>query len=74
MSATSPIEASASKVLDGVRLTADEALTLYREAELTDLAMLADTVRRRFHDDDVVTYIIDRNINPTNVCITDCGF
>ncbi len=65
---------SLTKILDGDRLSPEEALALYRESELTELAMLAGIVRQRFHDDGVVTYIIDRNINPTNVCITDCGF
>ncbi|MDP6423908.1 MAG: cyclic dehypoxanthinyl futalosine synthase [Planctomycetota bacterium] len=68
------LERTINKVLDGERLTFDEGLTLYREAELTTLGMLGDAVRRRFHDDGVVTYIIDRNVNPTNVCITDCTF
>ncbi|MFQ5506439.1 MAG: cyclic dehypoxanthinyl futalosine synthase, partial [Planctomycetota bacterium] len=72
-------QASTKKVLDGVPLDPDEALELYRGAELPALGMLADEVRRRLHDRDghenpVVTYIIDRNINPTNVCVTDCGF
>ncbi|HJP00253.1 MAG TPA: CofH family radical SAM protein, partial [Planctomycetota bacterium] len=31
-------------------------------------------VRRRLHPEGIVTYIVDRNINPTNVCVTDCGF
>ena len=35
---------------------------------------MADSVRRRLHPDNRVTYIVDRNINPTNVCLTDCGF
>ena len=68
------LEASIHKVLDGKRLEPDEGLRLYREAELTTLAMLADEVRRRRHPDGVVSYIIDRNINPTNVCVTDCTF
>ncbi|MAE76105.1 MAG: dehypoxanthine futalosine cyclase [Planctomycetes bacterium] len=68
------LERTINKVLDGERLTFDEGLTLYQEAELTTLGMLGDAVRRRFHDDGVVTYIIDRNVNPTNVCITDCTF
>ena len=39
-----------------------------------DFGRLADLVRRRKHPENRVTYIIDRNINPTNVCLTDCGF
>ncbi|MCL4149583.1 UNVERIFIED_CONTAM: hypothetical protein GTU68_028944 [Idotea baltica] len=38
------------------------------------LGELADAVRKRKHPHNRVTYIVDRNINPTNVCVTDCGF
>ena len=68
------VSALAAKVLDGVRITPDEALTLHRQADLATLAYLADEVRWRKHPEPVVTYIVDRNLNPTNVCITDCGF
>ena len=37
-------------------------------------AALADAERWRQHPENVVTYIIDRNINYTNVCVADCGF
>ncbi len=49
-------------------------LDLYEHAPLLELAALADAERYRHHPDDVVTYIIDRNINYTNVCVADCGF
>ncbi len=49
-------------------------LDLYRRAPLLELGELADAVRWRRHPDPVVTYIIDRNINYTNVCVADCGF
>ncbi|HHI81474.1 MAG TPA: dehypoxanthine futalosine cyclase [Planctomycetes bacterium] len=66
------------KVLDGLPLTPDEGLELYLNAETSTLGLLADEVRRAKHppeeEGEVVTYIIDRNINPTNVCVTDCGF
>ena len=51
-----------------------EALELYERASLLELGDLADRVRWRLHPDPVVTYIIDRNINYTNVCVADCGF
>ncbi|HVE79332.1 MAG TPA: cyclic dehypoxanthinyl futalosine synthase, partial [Gemmatimonadaceae bacterium] len=41
---------------------------------LLELGMLADAVRRRLHPEGLVTYIIARNINYTNVCVADCGF
>ncbi len=68
------LAASINKVLDGLPLDPEEGLELYLEAELPILGMLADRVRKRFHDDGIVTYIVDRNVNPTNVCVTDCGF
>lgn len=49
-------------------------LDLYERAPLLELGMQADAVRRRLHPGDVVTYIVDRNINYTNVCVADCKF
>ena len=49
-------------------------LELYERADLLELGSLADTERWRLHPDPVVTYIIDRNINYTNVCVADCQF
>ena len=49
-------------------------LELYEKASLLELGRLADTERYRHHPEEVVTYIIDRNINYTNVCVADCGF
>jgi cyclic dehypoxanthinyl futalosine synthase len=51
-----------------------EFLELYEKADLFELGRLADAERWRHHPDPVVTYIIDRNINYTNVCVADCGF
>lgn len=62
------------KVLSGGRLSPAEGLYLHEHADLNLLGSLADQVRRRWHPRPVVTYIVDRNVNPTNVCITDCGF
>lgn len=49
-------------------------LDLYERAPLLELGRLADAERYRHHPDEVVTYIIDRNINYTNVCVADCKF
>jgi cyclic dehypoxanthinyl futalosine synthase len=62
------------KVFGDERLDAGEALFLHESADLPTLGRLADAVRRRKHPESVVTYIVDRNVNPTNVCVTDCGF
>jgi cyclic dehypoxanthinyl futalosine synthase len=64
----------AQKVRAGDRLDADEALTLYRNAALPLLGRLADEVRARKHPEGLVTYIIDRNVNYTNVCVAKCTF
>jgi cyclic dehypoxanthinyl futalosine synthase len=64
----------AAKVTAGERLSAPEALELYRRAPTRLLGRLADAVRERKHPDRVVTYIIDRNVNYTNVCVAKCSF
>ncbi len=64
----------ADKVRAGERISAEEALLLHEQADVLTIGELADEVRRRKHPERLVTYIVDRNINPTNVCITDCGF
>jgi cyclic dehypoxanthinyl futalosine synthase len=52
----------------------EEGVRLLREAPLFGLGRAADDVRRRLHPDGVVTYIVDRNINYTNVCACGCSF
>jgi cyclic dehypoxanthinyl futalosine synthase len=54
--------------------TVAEGARLLREAPLLALGRAADAVRRRLHPDGVVTYIVDRNINYTNVCACGCSF
>jgi cyclic dehypoxanthinyl futalosine synthase len=62
------------KVLDGGRISPGETLQLGRTLTLPELGALADAVRRRKHPNRTVTYIIDRNINYTNVCNVYCTF
>jgi cyclic dehypoxanthinyl futalosine synthase len=69
-----------ARVLDGARISADEAKQLYF-APLTELGELADARRRQLkgaaydgRGNEIVTYIIDRNINYTNVCNVYCKF
>ena len=64
----------ADKVRAGERIGADEALALYRHAPTPVLGQLADLLRQRKHPGPIVTYIIDRNVNYTNVCIAECNF
>ena len=68
------IERIADKVRAGGRVDAAEALDLYRHAPTPLLGQLADMVRARKHPDGIVTYIIDRNVNYTNVCVARCNF
>ena len=68
------MEAIAAKVLAGERVNRAEALDLYRHATTHVLGHLANTIRARRHPDRVVSYIIDRNVNYTNVCVARCNF
>jgi cyclic dehypoxanthinyl futalosine synthase len=68
------IDRVAAEVEAGVRLTPEAALTLYRHAPTPLLGQLADRVRAAKHPGRVVTYIIDRNVNYTNVCVAKCNF
>ncbi len=51
-----------------------EALFLLREADLLAVGKLADSVRKRKHPHNRVTFVIDRNVNYTNVCQSQCKF
>ena len=63
------------KAFAGERLSREEALRLWREVPLNELAEQADRLRaEKVADKDVVTWQIDRNINTTNVCISGCRF
>jgi cyclic dehypoxanthinyl futalosine synthase len=72
--ATMNIEPIIDKVSTGGRVSADEALVLYLHAPTHVLGQLADGIRLRKHPDSTVTYIIDRNVNYTNVCVAKCNF
>lgn len=51
-----------------------DILDFYTNAPLLELGLEADRVRESKHPHNTVTYIVDRNINYTNVCVADCGF
>jgi cyclic dehypoxanthinyl futalosine synthase len=68
------LDSIVAKAADGGRLDGAEALRLYREAPTAVLGRLADAMRARKHPERVVTYIIDRNVNYTNVCVARCSF
>jgi cyclic dehypoxanthinyl futalosine synthase len=70
VSLTSLLDRAAS----GGRLTFDEGVKLYREADIHDLGAAAHARRMQLYPDDVVTYVIDTTINYTNVCNVHCTF
>jgi cyclic dehypoxanthinyl futalosine synthase len=65
-----------ARAADGGRISPEEALELYLEAPFHALGQAADAVRRRKFAgiEHIATYLIDRNINYTNVCVTACKF
>jgi len=68
------LDTCGTKVLDGDRITPQEALLLLEHEKLPTLGALADMVRRLKHPERIVSYIIDRNINYTNTCNAFCSF
>jgi len=68
------LSAIVQKIENNQRIDAQEALTLLDEADLLLLADLADSRRKVCHPEPVVTYVSDRNINYTNICISGCRF
>ena len=63
-----------AKVEAGERLTPEEGTYLLQDAPLLDLAPLAQTARFRHNSDPVVTFVVDTNLNYTNVCDAYCTF
>jgi cyclic dehypoxanthinyl futalosine synthase len=68
------IDDIADKVYAGERLTWEDGRRLLHYHNLPELGMLADHVRRRLNPDSVVTYVVGRNVNYTNVCWVRCKF
>src|ERR671926_59785 len=62
------------RILEGERMTAEECASLLESYDIARIGAAADEIRRRKHPTEVVTYIIDRNINYTNVCNVVCTF
>ena len=62
------------KALNLEFLSAEEGQTLFEKVPTTELMDVANRLRQRFHPDNKVTWIIDRNVNTTNVCIANCKF
>jgi cyclic dehypoxanthinyl futalosine synthase len=68
------VESLSRRVEAGERLSREDALLLYTHAPTALLGRLADDVRRTKHPEGIATYIIDRNVNYTNVCVARCNF
>jgi cyclic dehypoxanthinyl futalosine synthase len=62
------------KALDGERITDDDAVALLRSRNLVAVGRVANELRNRKVDPGRVTFIVDRNLNYTNICVTDCDF
>ncbi|MGV8074906.1 MAG: cyclic dehypoxanthinyl futalosine synthase [Syntrophobacteraceae bacterium] len=62
------------KIVSRERLNINEAMVLYRDANFHTLGHLAHRVRLEKHPDPIVTYVVDRNINYSNVCVCGCRF
>ncbi|RMG67696.1 MAG: radical SAM protein, partial [Nitrospirae bacterium] len=56
------------------RIEKKEAVELLRKDDLLELGQRADEVRKKLHPEGIVTFVVDRNINYTNVCINQCRF
>jgi cyclic dehypoxanthinyl futalosine synthase len=56
------------------RISKEKALSMLKGADLLDLGEMADKVRKGLHPDRIVSFVVDRNINYTNVCINKCRF
>ena len=56
------------------RINREDAVALFKNKSLLELGKIADDIRKKKHPDNVVTFIIDRNINYTNVCTSECKF
>lgn len=62
------------KALNGERLTLEDGMALYESDDLLSLGGAAKKVMMRLHPENIVTFVINRNINYTNVCDTYCTF
>lgn len=63
-----------SKIDFGKKISHQEAIWLLAEADLLTVGLLANDIRKRFHPDNTVTFVVDRNVNYTNICESKCKF
>src|SRR5204863_3153241 len=62
------------KALSGERISDDDAVELLESRDLVSIGRAADELRGRRTDPGRITFIVDRNLNYTNICVTDCDF
>lgn len=74
MTNTSNVQSILDRTLAGERMTVAECTTLLESHDLAPMGAAADVIRSRRHPENIVTYIIDRNVNYTNVCNVVCTF
>ncbi len=74
MKRTNDIQPILDRVLAGERLSVEDCTRLLESNDIARIGVAADRVRQRWHTENIVTYIIDRNINYTNVCNVVCTF
>ena len=68
------LEKIIDKITSNQRIDSKEAITLFHEADLLILGDIANKKRLMHHPESVVTFVVDRNINYTNVCVSGCLF
>jgi cyclic dehypoxanthinyl futalosine synthase len=68
------IESIIDKIYQNVRITIDEGFFLFNHADLLTLAGMAEHKRFERHPDRLITFVVDRNINYTNICMSGCKF
>ena len=74
MTTTTTVQSILDSVLAGERMSADDCALLLESHEIARIGGAADEIRARKHKGNIVTYIIDRNVNYTNVCNVVCTF
>ncbi len=68
------LEKITDKILAGQRISVAEGLLLAEQGDLYRLGFLAGAIKQRLHPEPWITYVVDRNINYTDICISACKF
>jgi cyclic dehypoxanthinyl futalosine synthase len=68
------LESIFEKIAEGQVISRNEALWLLTDADLLVAGKIADGIRRRLHPENTVTFVVDRNVNYTNICESGCRF